>query len=128
MGMICIAREHSGVASIPLHQHGATAKTFLSAYIPAANKLADVTNKDISMALKTAATVLNYPTAKGIPIKRIDTHSLRSGRANVLSLADFSDMQIQKMRRWHGATFKEYIREELTSFLEVWCTSRWIKK
>jgi hypothetical protein len=56
--------------------------------------------------------------AKGIPIDRIDTHSLRSGKANALSLAGFSDMQIQKMGRWHGATFKEYIQEELASFLD----------
>jgi hypothetical protein len=49
------------------------------------------------VALNQAATVLDYPIAKGIPIKRIDTHSLRSGGANNLSLAGFSDTQIQKM-------------------------------
>ncbi len=27
-----------------------------------------------------------------------------------------SDTQIQKMRRWKGATFKEYIREELACY------------
>jgi hypothetical protein len=41
--------------------------------------------------------------AKGIPIDRIDTHSLRSGGANALSLARYSDTQIQKMGRWRGA-------------------------
>jgi hypothetical protein len=61
------------------------------------------------MALKMAATVLDYLTAKGILIKRIDMHSLRSGEANALSLAGFSDTKIQKMGRWCGATFKEYI-------------------
>jgi hypothetical protein len=30
----------------------------------------------------------------------------------------FSDTQIQKMGRWRGATFKEYVREELASFSE----------
>ena len=74
-------------------------------------KWSDVTNEDVSRALKSAATVLDYPTAKGIPIDRIDTHSLRSGGANALSLA-------QKMGRWRGATFKEYIREELACFSE----------
>ena len=81
-------------------------------------KLSDVTNEDVSRALKSAATVLDYPTAKGIPIDRIDTHSLRSGGANALSLAGYSDTQIQKMGRWRGATFKEYIREELACFSE----------
>jgi hypothetical protein len=62
------------------------------------------------------ATVLEYPTGKGIPINCIDTHSLRSGGANALSLSGYSDTQIKKMGRWRGATFKEYIREELACF------------
>ena len=60
--------------------------------------------------------MLRYPSKKGIPIQRINTHSLRSGGANALSLAGYSDTQIQKMGRWRGATFKEYIREELACF------------
>ncbi len=62
-----------------------------------------------------AATALDYPTAKGIPINRIDTHSLRSGGTNALSLAgaEYSYTQIQKMSQWRGATFKEYMHKEL---------------
>jgi hypothetical protein len=67
---------------------------------------------------KRATNVLDYPIAKGIPIERIDTHSLRSRGANALSLAGFSDTQIQKMGQWRGATFKEYVREELACFSE----------
>jgi hypothetical protein len=33
-----------------------------------------------------------------------------------LSLAGYSDTQIQKMGRWRGVTIKEYIREELACF------------
>ena len=77
---------------------------------------ADVTAEHISRALKSAATELQYPTNKGIPISRINTHSLRSGGANALSLSGYSDTQIQKMGRWRGATFKEYIREELACY------------
>ena len=54
--------------------------------------------------------------ARGIPVDCINTHLLRSGGANALSLAGYSDTQIQKMGRWRGATFKEYIREELAGF------------
>ena len=78
----------------------------------------------MSRALKSAATVLDYPAAKGIPIDRIDTHSLRSGGANALLLAGYSDTQIQKMGRWRGATFKEYIRKELACFSEGMSCSR----
>jgi hypothetical protein len=35
-----------------------------------------------------------------------------------LTLLGYSDTQIQKMGRWRGATFKEYIREELACFSE----------
>ena len=101
-----------------LRSWGADSKTFLSAYYDDTGKRSDITNEDVSRALKSAATMLDYPTAKGIPIDRIDTHSLRSGGANALSLAGYSDTQIQKMGRWCGATFKEYIREELARFSE----------
>ena len=67
---------------------------------------------NMSAALKFATNVLNYPSLKGIPIDRVDTHSLRLGGSNTLSLAGYSDRDIQQMGRWRGETFKEYIREE----------------
>ncbi len=76
----------------------------------------DVMAENISRVLKLAAVELQYPTNKGIPIERINTHSLRSGGANALALAGHSDTQIQKMGSWQGATFKEYIREELACY------------
>ena len=38
------------------------------------------------------------------------------GGANALALSGYSDTQIQKMGRWGGATFNEYIREEMYSY------------
>ncbi len=46
----------------------------------------------------------------------MDTHSLRGGSANALALLGFLDTHIQKMGHWQGATFKEYIREELANY------------
>ena len=60
--------------------------------------------------------MLHYPDTRGIPIERVDTHSLRSGGANALALSGYSDTQIQKMGRWRGATFKEYVREDLACY------------
>ncbi len=108
---------------IHLRKHQADSKTFLSAYFEEGGKRADVTNEDVSKAIKCAGLALEYPTKKGIPIARLDTHSLRSGGTNALSLARYSDTQIQKMGRWHGATFKEYIQEELACFLDGMSTS-----
>ena len=87
----------------------------ISAYFQQGTRY-DITDKDIRLSLKTTAAILQYPEYRGIPLDRIDTHSLRSGGANALSLSGFSDREIQKMGRWRGATFKEYIREELACF------------
>ena len=98
-----------------LRSHGATDCTILSAYYNGGKRF-DVTAEHISTALKMAARALEYPILKGIPIDRINTHSLRSGGANALALSGYSDTQIQKMGRWCGATFKEYVRSELACF------------
>jgi hypothetical protein len=89
--------------------------TFFSAFY-GENDHHDVTERDISVALKVVATSLNYPKAKGIPIELVDSHLLRSGGANALSLAGYSDREIQMLGRWRGKTFMEYIREELACF------------
>jgi hypothetical protein len=46
----------------------------------------------------------------------VNTHLLQSGGANALALASYSDTQIQKMGHWRGATFKEYVQNELACF------------
>jgi hypothetical protein len=76
----------------------------------------NVTGDNISRSLKITVTLLNYLSTWGIPIEQIDTHSLRSGGANALALSGYLDTQIQKMGQLKGATFKEYIREELACY------------
>ena len=100
---------------IHIRENRGDTKTLLSAFYIKGIRY-DITGEDISKGLKMAATLLHYPTTRGIPIERIDTHSLRSGGANALALSGYSDTQIQKMGRWKGATFKEYIREELACY------------
>jgi len=123
---VCVHQEANGdpihcpvraLARRYLHirKHTHDLSTFLSAFFDAQTRF-DVTDNDIRNSLKRAAEVLNYPRDKGIPIQRVDTHSLRSGGANALSLAGYSDREIQKMGRWKSATFMEYIREELACF------------
>jgi len=101
---VCVYHESNGEAwHCPvraLARRQRIKKTFLSTYYDDKGQRDDITNEDVSKALKAAATVLEYPTTKGIPIHRIDTHSLQSGGANALSLSGYSDTQIQKMGRW----------------------------
>jgi len=107
---------------IHIRHHTRDFSTFLSAFF-IANARFDVTDNDIRASIKGAATILDYPSQKGIPIARVDTHSLRSGGANALSLSGYSDREIQKMGRWRSATFKEYIREELACFSQGMSTN-----
>ncbi len=94
-----------GQRFLHLRLHGGTGKTFLSSYWTKGAK-ADVTAENISRALKSAATELQYPNNKGIPISKINTHALRSSGATALALAGYSDTHIQKMGRWHGPQSK----------------------
>ena len=123
---VCVYQEHNGShwhcparvlgrRYLHLRQHRGTTRMFLSADWEGDIRH-DMTAENMSRALKGAAAALEYSTVKGIPIQRINTHSLRSGGANALALAGYSDTQIQKMGRWKGATFKEYIRGELACF------------
>jgi len=77
-----------------------------------------ITDKDIRAAVKNAATALDYQNTRGIPLSHINTHSLRIGGACALALAGYDDVQIMKMGRWRGATFQEYIRENLSNYSE----------
>ena len=76
----------------------------------------DVNDKDMRANIKWVATELDYHGRKGIPILMVDTYLLQIGGANALSLSGYSDREIQKMGRWRGETFKEYIREQLDVF------------
>jgi hypothetical protein len=130
---VCIYQQHNGEPLrcpvralarrvIHLQKHNTVGKDYLSAYfVDGARK--DITAEDISKHLKLAAGLLHYPTQKGIPIERVDTHSLRGGGANDLALSGFSDTQIQKMGCWRGATFKEYIWEELANYSDGMSTA-----
>ena len=91
---VCVHQETNGEAVycpiralgrrvVHLRQHGAEKSCFLSTFYHEGNKF-DVIGEDVSKALKLAATLLDYPEARGIPIELIDTHSLRCGTIGIL--------------------------------------------
>ena len=71
-----------------------------------------VTGEMIAYAVKYVAGALNYP-GRGIPLSRINTHSLRSGNVCALSLAGYKAHQIMKMGRWapKSIVFMEHIQQ-----------------
>ena len=91
---------------------------YLSAFKNEKGEIQQVIPGDITKMLKAAAKEKEYPELRGCPLERIDTHSLRSGGANALSLAGYEEFQIQKMGRWNSRTFKEYISDQLSNFSE----------
>ena len=122
----CIHQEHNGhdyfcpVRAIGrrychIRQHTKNPDTYLSAYFEK-GKRRDLTDNDIRKEIKVCAIALDYKTRRGIPVTRIDTHSLRGGGAMALHLSGYSDREIQKMGRWTSDTFKEYISEQLNLF------------
>ena len=98
-----------------IKKHTTVDTTFLSAYFEEGERF-DVRDSDMRAGLKAAAAALDYEGTRGIPVDKVDTHSLRIGGANALSLNGYSKEQIQKMGRWRGDTFLEYIRESLADF------------
>jgi hypothetical protein len=84
---VCVHQESNGdilfcpIRALGRHvvhlcRHKAAKSNFLSTFYHEGKKC-DVTGKDISKGLKMAATLLEYLETRGIPIKLIDTHSLR---------------------------------------------------
>jgi len=104
-----------GETVINIRKFSSDGDTLLLTYMEK-GKLKDVTDKDMRKDIKLAAAELDYPNRKNIPLERIDTHSFRAGGANALHLGGYTDLQIQKMGRWKGDTFKEYISDQLSSF------------
>ena len=102
-----------------LHSWNAPGDTFFLAFKnEKTGAIQHVIAEDVKTMLKEAAAKREYPELRGCPLDRISTHLLRSGGANALSLAGFSDYQIQKMGRWIKQVFKEYISDQLSNFTD----------
>ncbi len=99
-------------------------KAFICAFWDDAGR-GSVTESQVQYAVKYAAQALDYP-ARGIPIDRVDTHSLRSGGVCALKLAGYDDVAIRKMGRWAPRSlsflFLEYIQQQLLLFSDSMST------
>ena len=104
---MCVYQEHNvdenfgpvrvlGRRFVSIRNKVKNKKTYFSAYW-VEGKRRDLNTENMSAALKLATTVLNCPSLKGIPIDKVETHSLRSGGANALSLVGYSNRDIQKL-------------------------------
>lgn len=81
-----------------IKRHTANGNAFLCTYYDEAGR-GLVTNDQVSFTVKCAANCLKYEE-RGIPIDRVDTHSLRSGGVCALKLSGHDDVEIRNMGRW----------------------------
>ena len=75
-----------------------------------------MTDSDIRLAVDYAAGCLDYP-GRGIPLIRVDTHSLHSGGACELSQSGQKSNEIMNMGLWapNSLSFMEYIQEQIST-------------
>lgn len=101
---------------IHIMQNTKNRNAFICTYFDKAG-MGSVTDSQIRFTVKFAARSLHYDK-RGIPVDRIDTHSLRSGGACALKLAGYDAVQIKKMGRWKPKSnaFLEYIQQQLSTF------------
>ena len=123
---VCVYQENNGEVNFsPVRTLGrrcvsirnklSNKKTYLSAYWVGGRRKY-LTAEKMSAALKFAATELNYPYFKGVPINIVDNNSLRSGGANSLSIAGYSDRYIPKWGYGEGKPLRStYKRRYIVS-------------
>ena len=101
---------------VHIRKHNKSGNAFICSFWDEAGH-ANVTDKMIRFTVKLTASALNYEQ-RGIPINRIDTHSLRAGGACALKLSGHDDVEIRKMGRWKPSSqaFLEYIQQQLSTF------------
>ena len=120
-----IHQEALGTATCPvsaiirrvkhIRQHTANPETMLGSYFELGKPIKSITSTHITKAVKKAVTTLQLDK-RGLPAKRVASHSLRSGGAMALHCAGVSDTTIKKMGRWSSDTFLMYIHEQISAF------------
>jgi hypothetical protein len=68
--------------------------------------------RDVRAAVQTAARATHL-TAKGFPLDRLGTHSIRAAGATALALRGYDGPLIQKLGRWRGETYLLYIQSQI---------------
>ena len=99
--------------------HTSDGTTLLCAYLDSVGG-GNVTDRDMSFNMKSAAAKLGYPR-RNIPLDRIDNHSKWAGGACAMKLAGFDDESIRKMGRWlpSSNTLLGYIQQHLLGLSQV---------
>lgn len=91
---------------------GRPGNTPIGSYTNSRGRQARISARHIREAIREAAVECDLP-AQGYDLKRIGSHSLRSGGAMALKLAGYSHDIIQKLGRWRSDTYLRYIQTQI---------------
>jgi hypothetical protein len=129
---ICLAIHKNGDRDTTLH-HASSEDAAFNPVLAAARRLDDlrhsppdtplstvatatpdmfVTDKHVRQAIHAAARATNLP-AKGFPLNRLGTHSIRAAGATALAIRGYAGPLIRKLGRWRGDTFLIYIQSQI---------------
>lgn len=89
--------------------------TKVNTYQTAGGKLLSISSAQIRQKLRSAASILG-PKLLGFSVDEIGCHSLRSGSAMAMYLANIPVTTIQLIGRWKSDAFMRYIREQVDCF------------
>ena len=92
-----------------------TEETTINAYIDQSQKLAYVTSKQVKEALRAAVATIGE-SKLGFSSSEVGTHSIRSGAAMAMHLAEVPVYTIMIIGRWSSDAFLRYIRKQVAQF------------
>ena len=112
---LCPVRTTAAIISA-IHMHkDTTRETTINSFVTEGNRLAKITSAEVRRSLRAAAMVLGEE-ALGFKPNEIGTHSIRSGAAMAMHLAEVPVYTIMIIGRWSSDAFLRYIRKQVAQF------------
>ena len=113
--ILCPVRATAALVKRAWKMKGATGDTPINTFETEAGRTSQITSDDMRKALRAA--VLAIGEAKlGFKAGEVGTHSLRSGAAMAMHLAEIPVYTIMIMGRWSSDAFLKYIRKQVAQF------------
>ena len=95
---------------------GSTGDTPINSFmLEGSNKISSITSKNILLVLRITVRQMQHLNL-GFTEHEIGTHSIRSGGAMLMTLADIREFVIKIQGRWKSNSYEKYIRKQIAQF------------
>ena len=112
---LCPVRAAAAIVSVLDSRKDTNGDTTINCFVTESNRLAHVSSLEVRRALRAAATVMGEESL-GFKPTEIGTHSIRSGAAMAMHLAEVPVYTIMIIGRWSSDAFLRYIRKQVAQF------------